>query len=492
MLSYRWGPFGYPGGPLPPTSSEDTPLNFDFAAASKVYSAHAAAVNGNDGSAGTDVPQDNGKVCLICGDRATGLHYGIVSCEGCKGFFKRSVCNKRVYRCLRDKNCMMSRQKRNRCQYCRMLKCLQVGMNRKAIREDGMPGGRNKSIGPVQLTPDEVERIMTGEEYEIELAALGEQKMTTSPTRSDGISDQLSPNSFSPGSAFSPAGIPGGPRFDFPTIALPGAEFFRRRRSSSAADMSVAAAAVAAAAAARAAASSAHQMAILPEIEALVYAERAGSEEPMTLPFNLDQNENAGYIELFELLCKLMDKMIHKHVNWSKNLQFLDKLSVPDLTLLLSNSWCESMLLLTLHGQPAKLFADLAQVLNNYIPSEEELRRFGQEGLEIIDMATMTVTKYQGLRVSFQEFVCLKTINFLNPETEDLSDAATVDELSKRHYYILHDHVQLNNNEGTDRFRELLLLIPDIRHLARKIKDMSFENAPLLFKAIMHACNAKK
>ncbi|CAJ0944589.1 unnamed protein product [Ranitomeya imitator] len=71
------------------------------------------------------------RACLICGDRATGLHYGIISCEGCKGFFKRSICNKRVYRCSRDKNCVMSRKQRNRCQYCRLLKCLQMGMNRK-------------------------------------------------------------------------------------------------------------------------------------------------------------------------------------------------------------------------------------------------------------------------------------------------------------------------------------------------------------------------
>ncbi|KAF7653024.1 hypothetical protein LDENG_00087870, partial [Lucifuga dentata] len=105
------------------------------------------------------------RTCLICGDRATGLHYGIISCEGCKGFFKRSICNKRVYRCSRDKNCEMSRKQRNRCQYCRLLKCLQMGMNRKAIREDGMPGGRNKSIGPVQITEEEIERIMSGQEF---------------------------------------------------------------------------------------------------------------------------------------------------------------------------------------------------------------------------------------------------------------------------------------------------------------------------------------
>lgn len=73
--------------------------------------------------------------CLVCGDRGTGKHYGIVACEGCKGFFKRSVRKNLHYRCQGNGACPVDKVHRNRCQRCRLNKCLTMGMKKEGKRK---------------------------------------------------------------------------------------------------------------------------------------------------------------------------------------------------------------------------------------------------------------------------------------------------------------------------------------------------------------------
>ncbi|KAL3218378.1 hypothetical protein MRX96_031568 [Rhipicephalus microplus] len=75
-------------------------------------------------------------LCSICGDRASGKHYGVYSCEGCKGFFKRTVRKDLTYACREERNCVIDKRQRNRCQYCRYQKCLSCGMKREAVQEE--------------------------------------------------------------------------------------------------------------------------------------------------------------------------------------------------------------------------------------------------------------------------------------------------------------------------------------------------------------------
>ncbi|XP_053297218.1 retinoic acid receptor gamma-A isoform X2 [Pleuronectes platessa] len=71
------------------------------------------------------------KPCFVCQDKSSGYHYGVSSCEGCKGFFRRSIQKNMVYTCHRDKNCQINKVTRNRCQYCRLQKCFEVGMSKE-------------------------------------------------------------------------------------------------------------------------------------------------------------------------------------------------------------------------------------------------------------------------------------------------------------------------------------------------------------------------
>ncbi|NXH09490.1 RORG protein, partial [Bucco capensis] len=81
--------------------------------------------------------------CKICGDKSSGVHYGVITCEGCKvqpavlpwqGFFRRSQQSSLSYSCSREQNCPIDRSSRNRCQHCRLQKCLRLGMSRDAVK----------------------------------------------------------------------------------------------------------------------------------------------------------------------------------------------------------------------------------------------------------------------------------------------------------------------------------------------------------------------
>ncbi|XP_054038891.1 nuclear receptor subfamily 1 group I member 3 isoform X3 [Rissa tridactyla] len=82
---------------------------------------------------GEDTEPGEEKVCAVCGDRATGYHFHVMTCEGCKGFFRRSI-NKGVrFTCPFSRSCPVTKAKRRQCQACRLQKCLDVGMRKDMI-----------------------------------------------------------------------------------------------------------------------------------------------------------------------------------------------------------------------------------------------------------------------------------------------------------------------------------------------------------------------
>ncbi|XP_056438601.1 retinoic acid receptor RXR-beta-A isoform X2 [Gadus chalcogrammus] len=127
------------------------------------------------------------RLCAICGDRSSGKHYGVYSCEGCKGFFKRTVRKDLSYTCRDNKECLVDKRQRNRCQYCRYQKCLAMGMKREAVQEERQ---RNKEReGEVESSSGVNEEMPVEKILEAEMAV--EQK---TELHADDTSGGSSPN----------------------------------------------------------------------------------------------------------------------------------------------------------------------------------------------------------------------------------------------------------------------------------------------------------
>lgn len=94
-------------------------------------------------------------ICSVCGDRATGKHYGAASCDGCKGFFRRSIRKNQKYVCRFQGNCAIDKVKRNQCRRCRLRKCHAVGMKKEAVQSErdkiSRKGLAEKSSFPSEL-----------------------------------------------------------------------------------------------------------------------------------------------------------------------------------------------------------------------------------------------------------------------------------------------------------------------------------------------------
>ncbi|XP_026731070.1 nuclear receptor subfamily 2 group E member 1-like [Trichoplusia ni] len=78
-------------------------------------------------------------LCRVCGDKASGKHYGVASCDGCRGFFKRSIRRNLDYVCKENGRCVVDVTRRNQCQACRFSKCLRVNMKKDAVQHERAP-----------------------------------------------------------------------------------------------------------------------------------------------------------------------------------------------------------------------------------------------------------------------------------------------------------------------------------------------------------------
>ncbi|XP_067845709.1 nuclear receptor subfamily 6 group A member 1-like [Heptranchias perlo] len=390
------------------------------------------------------------RVCLICGDRATGLHYGITSCEGCKGFFKRSIFNKRIYRCIRNKNCTMSRKQRNQCQYCRLMKCLQMGMNRKAIREDGMPGGRNKTTGPVYISEEAIQRIMAGEELDDEGNSSG---------NSSGESDPSSPNNgrrernISPDSQRS-IGLNGYTALTDSCLISEGPAVIQYLPPC-----------FAYSAHSLLSWTETHSFNLHPQslLQQLLQAEET---KQLKIPVLIQSRCDVTPSNLMALLCQLADEILFWQIMWIKKLPFFKEVLIKEYTCLLAASWHELVLLRAFTSRDWQALGALCGIVEEYSLSRDTVHRCTDETVEVAEQLIYLFRKFRQLAVTEDEYVCMKVINFLSQDTKGFSNVAHLEQLKKSYLNVCQEYTVSQYPEQPSRFPDLMTCLTVIHSIS--------------------------
>lgn len=100
------------------------------------------------------------KKCVVCGDKAQGFNFNVVSCESCKAFFRRNALAKKTLNCNFDEKCKITVPTRRFCQKCRLQKCLNVGM-----KVDNIMSEEEKLLKRRKIQNNRKKRLLNGDEY---------------------------------------------------------------------------------------------------------------------------------------------------------------------------------------------------------------------------------------------------------------------------------------------------------------------------------------
>lgn len=349
--------------------------------------------------------------CPVCGDKISGFHYGIFSCESCKGFFKRTVQNKKNYVCLRGASCPVTIVTRKKCPACRFDKCLNMGMKLEAIREDRTRGGRSTyqctytgpSSAPVSGPPTDLTPINLLSSVKQEPPDVG-RCVAPSPT------DTLRPST--------------------PPLLkqICEVEYLWHRSTS----------------------------------ERMPEEGRRG----LVGDYHVRKRDAADY----HALCNMADHRLYKIVKWCKSLPVFKNIHIDDQTVLLINTWCQLLLLTCCFRSvdtPGRI-----RISHDRQLTVEEASHIGV-GRCVERMLGLTEQLCR-LKVDYYEYIALKVIVLLSSSGESsvLKEPQQVATSRELVLQALQQYTMSHYPHMPSKFGELLLRIPDIERACQLGKEL--------------------
>ncbi|XP_034475119.1 nuclear hormone receptor FTZ-F1 beta [Drosophila innubila] len=446
--------------------------------------------------------------CPICGDKISGFHYGIFSCESCKGFFKRTVQNRKNYVCVRGGPCQVSISTRKKCPACRFEKCLQKGMKLEAIREDRTRGGRstyqcsytlpNSMLSPL-LSPDQAAAAAVANQQQQQQQHQHQhqqqqhqrlhhhhhhhhqqqqqqqqqqqhqhQQQQHGPINGFGGGSNSLPSSPSLGTSIKTEQTEALNHHTTRASSIPSllqeimdvehlwqytdAELARINQP-----LSSFAAGGSSSSSGGGTGSGGHHTANAQQMT-----------NPLLASAGLSSNGENANPDLIAHLCNVADHRLYKIVKWCKSLPLFKNISIDDQICLLINSWCE-LLLFSCCFRSIDTPGEIKMSQGRKIT----LAQAKTNGLQACIERMLNLTDHlRRLRVDRYEYVAMKVIVLLQSDTTELHEAVKVRECQEKALQGLQAYTLAHYPDTPSKFGELLLRIPDLQRTCQLGKEM--------------------
>lgn len=454
----------------------------------------AASTSMNDPQCSPDVKVRFDELCPVCGDKVSGYHYGLLTCESCKGFFKRTVQNKKVYSCVDNRNCLIDKTQRKRCPYCRFQKCLNVGMKLEAVRADRMRGGRNK-FGPMYKRDRALKQQAIRQRQQMLSSCQMHMAngMNSLPTTVEDIkpstllmgSNQLTYTMGSGGGGgnssplSSPAPSLPSPVYDgsppVNQLTMSNSECPPVNSGGSIAMQSTLQQYPTMVNALHPLHSTLHgqQPALPPNVPSLISDFKAtmpNETERKQKLLNFIQTEFGSFQcawhpdKLFAMICRLVDQCLFLMVEWARNSFFFKELKVENQMKLLQNSWSELLILDFLYRQ---LYSNSTMEFTLASGHRINADFFDKIGLgDMRDRLQDLIKKMRELKIDENEYVCLKYLVLLNPDVGGVESRQLLEDCQEKINTALMEYCTSFYPNMKDKFGQVLLRLPEIRMIS--------------------------